>query len=291
MSMYGCRLEDFGTLTPGDDTPLWQAWLDDVRNNLAPRKLFLDEREHHVDALDGTNITGMEIECMPRTVVRSTNLSAPAPILDLLGSHVIRINGGKWVGVEGCMTPFLICGGDRFILDNVTTDGQFSAGALAVIAASSVEVRGGQFKNYHASAPAVNISNVADWGIDSEFGEIPASPNVGDVDFIATEIHQLGAGLINIYMKNADNIGFFKGLTDVSKTVAGPMKTHFYFEGACKRVTSIAQKFYAELGGHAEWMFFNAAGANKCEHLKVLNAQNDGGCGFTSGNFPWCWSA
>lgn len=268
-----------------NDTANLQAALNSIRS--AGGGTLKLEGAYNTDALNATAITGITIDCAQGTTVVSNAMTTPAPIVDFLSSHVVRVNGGCWTATHGAKAVFLIGGGDQYVFDEVRANGSSSSSTLSIIGAASVQVRGGQWMNYSTTNPCLTISNKPDWGITSKFASFPAQSVVpSNIHFLATEIHGMGSYLWTTYMRNAYAVFFLGGNHDTS----GGANAHMLFQGACNQITSVGQTFYSELGTAAGMVFMCQPG-DSCTNLRVLNiaysgiGTREGG----GGSFPGLW--
>lgn len=283
--------EDYGVVGAGDDTSAFNAALSAIRS-AGRGTLRLASFDYIVGALNATGIASLEIEAESGCILQASVQGSSYPVLDLIQTRTriigdITIRGPDTETWTVPTAAVLVCNSDRSHFDGVKTTGKFSAGALCVIAASSVNVHGGQWINRHASGPCLNVSTNPDWGVNSAYGSFPPSPNVSDIYLHGTELHSVGGAQWTSYFRNADHVVFNGGIHDNSE------RAHMLFQGACKRITSIGQKFYSELGTPAQGIFECDTPEHSCAHLKVLNLQNDNNLPLTIGlgSFPYLWAA
>lgn len=282
--------ENYGEIGKGNDTGAFNVCLDAIRRD-THGVLDMSSKTYKVGSLDATGIWSLEIQAQPNCVLEGSKLSIPSPILDLIGTRAriigdLTVRGPSLGNPLGWVIPtagILICNSDRTHIDGLKTDGQFSCSPVPIIAASSVNVIGGQWMNYHDTGPCVVISKQADWGINSVFSTIPLSPNVADVYFHGVEFHGLGGQQCTTWMRGADHVVFNGGIHDASN---GKL-TQMLFEGVCDRITVNGLKFYAEVGNVSTNIYRTMLGAT-CSHLRHFNASYDGVTdpNLFSGNFP-----
>lgn len=283
------RPEDYGTVGAGDDTAAFNAALAAIRS-AGRGTLRLASSDYIVGAINATCIPSLEIEAESGCRLQASVQTSPYPVLDLMQTRTRIIGDIQIVGpdTEGWTVPtaaILVCNSDRSHFDGVKTTGKFSAGALCVIAASSVNVIGGQWINRHASGPCLNISTNPDWGVNSAYGNFPQSPNAPDVYLTGTEIHGLGGSWQQwtTYMRNADHVRFDGGIHDASNG----KHAHMLFQGTCDRITVDGVKFYTETGAVASYVY-EATYGDSCSHLRHYNSSHEPipDSNLTTGNFP-----
>lgn len=260
--------------------------------------LHPDALAYQVGALDLTGAQNVTIDAPLGCWLYGNKMTQPSAILDLTGSSNCHLRGFVTAGENGDGSPPTVqplagvllaettTGGDsnKNRLDNVGSIGKFGSAPLCVIGSTDNQYYACSWQQGHSSSPCLNISTQPDWYILSRFKTIAtAASNVGDQTFVGCEFHgyrgEPPGSYWTSYFRNADNARFLGGNHDCSGTA------HMLFQGNCKRITSVGQKFYSESGIAPGYLFENQG---TCSDLCVINpnkTDNAFGTGMTLGSF------
>jgi hypothetical protein len=292
---------DFGTVGAGDDTAAWQGALNAARSYNSGRGGIVapDALAYQVGALDLTGANNVIIDAPNGCWLYGNKQTQSSAILDLTASNNCWLRGFVTSGRNpdatyptilpkaGILLAETTTGGDsnKNRLDNIGSGGKFTSAALCVIGSTDNQYYSCSWQQFDEVKPCLIVSTQPDWGILSRFKTIATgASNVGDQTFVGCEFHgyrDLPPGNYwTSYFRNADNARFVGGVHDCSGNA------HMLFQGNCKRITSVGQKFYSESGIAPSYIFEDQG---MCDNLCVINpnkTDNAFSVGMKVGTFP-----
>lgn len=282
----------------GNDTAAWQWAIDQARavRGVAKTNFVSD---FLVSEINATNMKSCSI-IVPHgaSFLAVLQEQQPKPVFDLTGSADCVVSGVRVRSREGVnnppiipLTAFLLAesapgDSDNNTLNKCGSAGPFDACALGVVGSTQNSYRDCSFQQDDSGHPCYVVSTKPDWGLWSAYQNITQqASNVGGQYFDNCRMHGFmgeNNGFTG-YFRDADNCQFLGGVHDCSG------KAHMFFQGSCRDITSIAQKWESEAGHAAENLFYTMYASDECRRLRVLgyNPLDNAFSGpMASGNFP-----